>query len=115
MKTNVQFNPAHFSFDEKDFFSIFWRTFEPQNCWHIWLYMVGTPEESQEYTYQVKLCSPKYNEELSYFGQTVSLHNKKDEITSINRCLTIQDGGIERFCTKDRLNIYFTLNKSVES
>ena len=114
-KTNVQFNPAHFSFDEKDFFSFFWRTFEPQNCWHIWLYMVGSPEESQKYSYQVKLRGSKYNEELSYFGQTVSLHIDKNEITSINRCLTIQDGNIERFCTKDRLNIFYKINKTDES
>ena len=77
--------------------------------------MVGTPEDSQKYYYQVKLRGTKYNEELSYFGQTVSLHIEKDEITSINRCLTIQDGCIERFCAKDRLNIFYKINKTDES
>ena len=111
MKSNVQFNPAHFSFDEKDFFSFFWRTFEPENSWHIWLYMVGTPEESLKYSYQVKISGATYKEELLYTGQPVSLQIGRDKISSINRCLTISDGGIERFCDSNRLNIFYKINR----
>ena len=66
IKSSVQFNPAHFSFDDKDFFSFFWRTFEPEKCWHVWLYMVGTPEESVKYTYQVKLAGTTFENFIKY-------------------------------------------------
>ena len=115
MKSNVQFNPAHFTFDEKDFFSFCWRTFHPQNCWHIWLYMVGTPEESQKYNYHVKITGLMYKEEFSYTGQPVSLHIGRDAISLMNRCLTIHDGGIERFCDNNRLNIFYKISRCDES
>ena len=112
LKSNVQFNPAHFTFDGVDFFSFFWRTFEPQRRWHLWLYMIGTPEERKDYIYTVKITAAEYNEELSYTGQPVSLRIDRDQISFMNRCLTIDDEGIQRFCNNDRLNISYNIQKN---
>ena len=111
IKGRGQFIPAHLIFEDVDFYSFVWRTFSPQSRWHLWLYIVGTPDDSKNYVYTVKITSPEYNEELSYAGQPASLQIEKGKISKMNRCLTVDDECMERFCENNFLKIEYSIRK----
>ena len=109
IQTKIQFNPAYFIFDGVDFFTFLWREFRSRNRWTFWLYMVGDPQECKKYKYTVQISSVEYNDELKYSGQPVPVDVNTDQVIKGNRCLTIDDSAIERFCSKDRLNIIYDI------
>lgn len=110
IKSHGQFIPAHLTFQGSNFYSFVWRTFSPPSRWHFWLYIVGTPSDSKSYIYTVKINAPEYNEEFSYKGQPVSLRIEKSKISNMNRCLTIDDECMERFCENNVLKIEYCIS-----
>ena len=71
--------------------------------------MVGDPEECKKYKYTVLISSVEYNDELKYSGQPVPVDVNTDQVIKGNRCLTIDDAAIERFCSIGRLNIIYDI------
>ena len=109
IQTKIQFNPAYFIFDGVDFFTFLWREFRSRDRWTFWLYMVGDPEECKKYKYTVQISSVEYGDELKYSGQPVPVDVNTDQVIKGNRCLTIDDSAIERFCSIGRLNIIYDI------
>ena len=112
IKGRGQFIPAYLTFEDVDFYSFVWRTFSPKSRWHLWLYIVGTPADSKNYNYTVKITSPEYDEAISYTGQPTSLRIEKEKISKMNRCLTIDDDCMERFCENNTLKIRYLICKN---
>ena len=112
IENQVQIHPAHFMFDGVSFFSFVWRTFVPERRWYIWLYMVGTPDETKYYFYTVKITSDEFNEEMIYSGQPASLQIERDEISTMGRCLAFNDTIAKRFCQQDCFKIIFDIRRN---
>ena len=119
MKTSIcierQFGPCRLTFDGFHFFSSVWRHFSPKKRWFIWLYIVGTTDESKNYVYTVKLTGPEFNEVITYTGQTISVQTGREQICSKYRCLTFDDEMAKRLCSTNRLKIMFNLDTNGSS
>ena len=112
IESKIQMHPAHFMFDGMNFFSFVWRIFEPYRRWFVWIYMVGTPDETKNYLYTVSMKSPEFSEEITYKGQAVSLQIKSVDIYSTGRCLSFDDAVASRFCNNDCLTISFSIHRN---
>ena len=98
-----QFETLRMSFDDHYFLGMFWRALGPEGHWHVWMYLVGNPDESQNYIYTLKLANNGVDEEISYTGQTVPLQMGRDDVINIRRCLTFDDETAKRFCHNDTI------------
>ena len=105
-------NPAQFTFGGFYFITGCWRSIGVHGRWHVWLYIVGTPDESKRYIYTVKIASTEYNEELSYTGETVSLQIAREQISVMGRCLTFDDEIAKRFCDGDDIQFSYHLRRT---
>ena len=119
MKTSIsiesQFGPSRLSFDGFHFYSSVWRNFLPQRRWFIWLYIVGTADESKNYIYTVTIKGLEFNEVITYTGQTISVQTGKEQVCRTYRCLSFDDEMAKRLCRKDRLKIMFNIHSNLSS
>jgi E3 ubiquitin-protein ligase SIAH1 len=102
-------NPALFTFGDFDFCAGCWRSIGLHGRWHVWLYMVGPPDKSKRYIYTVQVTSSRYNQELSYTGETISLQIEREQITTMGRCLTFDDEIAKRFCEGDGIQFSYSI------
>ena len=115
LSTESQFGPSRLSFNGFHFFTSVWRNFSPQSRWFIWLYIVGTTDESKNYVYTVKITGSEFNEVITYTGQTISVQIGREQVCSTYRCLTFDDEIAKRLCKNDRLKIIFNLHSNISS
>ena len=105
-------SPARITLDDHYFYGIFWREPRPLGRWHIWLYMVGTPEESRKYMFTARITNQDPFEELSYTGQTVSVEMGRQQIISEGRCLIFNDETFKRFCLYDSIVVHIDVRRN---
>jgi hypothetical protein len=104
-----QFMPLRMSFDDHHFLCMFWRASGPEGHWHVWMYVVGDPNESKNYIYTLKLANHGLDEEIRYTGQTVPLQMGRDDVINIRRCLIFDDETAKRFCHNDTMTCHIDI------
>ena len=109
-KRSFKFDPISIKLDGRYFFSECWRTCKGR--WYVWLYMLGTPTESKSYIFTAKILNPDRIEELSYIGQSVSLHIGTEQISSVGRCLTFNDETAKHFCCNDEIAVHIDVRRN---
>ena len=109
-KRSLKFEPVRIKLENRYFFSECWRTCKGR--WYIWLYMLGTPSESKSYIFTAKIIKTNHIEELSYTGQSVSLHVGPDEISTLGRCLTFNDEVAKHFYYDDSIVIHVDVRRN---
>ena len=109
-KKSFKFEPVCIKLDNRFFFSECWRTCKGR--WYVWLYMLGTPNESKCYVFTAKIMNPDHVEELSYTGECVSLHVGIEQVGSVGRCLTFNDDTAKHFCFDDAVPVHIEVRRN---
>ena len=104
--TGYSWYPTLVEFDGNYFFQECWKN-ELGN-YHVWVYMVGTSNESQKYIYTIKILHPDQIEEISYTGYCASLHMEKEDIGRNGTCLVFDDVIASRFSNANYTIAYST-------
>ena len=102
--------PSHLKLDGHNFFACYLR--KNTGIWYLWVYIAGTLEESQEYIFMARILSQDQLEQLTYEGNCVSVHIKKEDINSVGRCLTFTDETAKHFGPNDKINFEFKVNRN---
>ena len=101
--------PAHIKFEDKHFFLESWRSTTGQ--WSFWVYMIGSKEACDEWTYTMKLKSKKKKEMQIYRarGYCVPLDLTKEQVAMQGICFTLTDAAVKWLIANDRLKYSITI------
>merc|ERR1719259_1532088 len=85
----------HIVFEDRHFFRECCRSKDGQ--WFVWVYMIGSRKECEEYIYTVKIISDDRKEELKFKGRCVPLDIAKEKMVQVGNCLIFPDSTAKRF------------------
>ena len=108
-----KFKPAKIVFDGFEFITSVLKRSSLARRWIMWLYILGTPDESKKYIYTAKVKGKEFNEEFSYSGQTISVQLKDEEIIKSGRYLVFDDVVEKRLCSNDKIDIEYSIQCNV--
>lgn len=100
----------HLHLDGRHFFRECCRN--SNGLWYIWVYLLGTPKEAEQYVYQIKITSEDKEEELAYRGRVVSLDIPKEKLTTRGSGLIFPDATARQFWTN--LKIHYSVAVSTK-
>jgi len=102
----------HIVFEDRHFFRECCRSKDGQ--WFVWVYMIGSRKECEEYIYTVKIVSDDREEELMYRGRCVPLDVPKEKLVQVGNCLIFPDATAKRFWANQRIHyqVYVVNRKS---
>jgi len=102
----------HIVFEDRHFFRECCRSKDGQ--WFVWVYMIGSRKECEEYIYTVKIMSDDREEELMYRGRCVPLDVAKEKLVQVGNCLIFPDSTAKRFWANQRIHyqVYVVNRKS---
>jgi len=92
----------HIVFEDRHFFRECCRSKDGQ--WFVWVYMIGSRKECEEYIYTVKIMSDGREEELMYRGRCVPLDIAKEKLVQVGNCLIFPDATAKRFWANQRIH-----------
>ena len=85
----------HIVLEDRHFFRECCRSKDGQ--WFVWVYMIGSRKECEEYTYTIKIISDDREEELKFKGRCVPLDIAKEKMVQVGNCLIFPDSTAKRF------------------
>jgi len=102
----------HIVLEDRHFFRECCRSKDGQ--WFVWVYMIGSRKECEEYIYTVKIMSDDREEELMYRGRCVPLDIAKEKLVQVGNCLIFPDATAKRFWANQRIHyqVYVVNRKS---
>jgi len=105
----------HIVLEDRHFFRECCRSKDGQ--WFVWVYMIGSRKECEEYIYTVKIMSDDREEELMYRGRCVPLDVPKEKLVQVGNCLIFPDSTAKRFWANQRIHyqVYVANRKTKKS
>jgi len=79
----------HLTLDSRHFFRECCR--DANGLWYIWVYLLGTQKEADNYIYTIKITSEDKEEEIAYRGKVLSLDVPKEKLSTIGAGLIFPD------------------------
>ena len=92
----------HLMLDGRHFFRECCRNAD--GLWFIWVYLLGSSKEADNYLYTIRINSEDKEEELAYKGKVLSLDVPKDKLASLGSGLVFPDVTAKHFWTKGKIH-----------
>jgi hypothetical protein len=104
----------HLMLDGRHFFRECCRS--ANGLWFIWVYLLGTPKEAENYVYSIKITSKDKEEELAYKGKVISLDVAKEKLAGLGSGLVFPDATAKHFWTNLKIHyaVAVTSKKSIK-
>ncbi len=92
----------HLVLDGRHFFRECCRN--ANGLWYVWVYLLGTQREAENYVYSIKIHSEDKEEELAYRGKVVSLDVPKEKLISLGSGLVFPDTTARHYWTNPKIH-----------
>ena len=92
----------HLMLDGRHFFRECCRNAD--GLWFIWVYLLGSSKEAENYQYSIKINSEDKEEELAYKGKVLSLDVSKEKLASLGVGLVFPDVTAKHFWAKGKIH-----------
>lgn len=89
---NQRWQPRWMNCYEKDFFVMI--SHKIPGMWYFWVWMVGTPEEAEQFSYEIEVCKGR-NFKMATF-RVISFRTKDEDLEKQGVCLSMTDSQIKR-------------------